>query len=175
MNDVPPPAVKTRATHITLAKAEIVDAAALIEIKQRAFAEEFALYHVTPPFFDSLEHQQRAIANGLYFKILDGHRMVGGSGVIDRGNGEFSLGSLYIDRNDQKKGIGRIALHLIEQTFPTARKWSLETPSRSCRNHRFYENAGYVKVGEYHPGYAQDEAFILFQYEKYPAPTVRNS
>ncbi len=156
----------SRFAGITIQKAEIQDAEALIEIKKRAFAAEFAIYKISPPHFDSLPHQRNAIEQGLYFKILKDGILVGGSGVRGQGNGHFYIGSLYIDPPYQQKGLGTIALRLIERAFPDARTWSLDTPYLSLSNQRFFANSGYAKVGECHPEYAADEAFILFRFEK---------
>jgi hypothetical protein len=48
--------------------------------------------------------------------------------------------------------------------YPDARKWSLDTPYKSYRNHYFYEKHGYVKVGETQP--EKENEFYLFLYEK---------
>ena len=136
---------------ISIRRAVLSDAEVLIEIKKRAFAAEFALYGIQPPNFDSLEQQRKSIEGGCYFAICVDGRITGGSGVKDRGEGHYYLSSLYIDMPFQQKGIGWTALRLIEQSFPDARKWSLETPYLSRGNHYFYEKAGYRKTGEYSP------------------------
>jgi len=44
------------------------------------------------------------------------------------------------------------------------KKWSLDTPYLSYRNHHFYEKMGYKKVGE--TQLEKGSKFRLFEYEK---------
>jgi len=62
-------------------------------------------------------------------------------------------------------GIGAKAIKFLEQEFPEAKVWGLDTPYKSYGNHHFYEKMGYVKVRETEP--INDKCgFYLYVYEK---------
>lgn len=154
---------------IEILRATVEDAPKILEIKLRAFSDEFKFYGpgAIPPQFDSLERQKDSIAKLPYFfKIVSDAAIVGAVVVVDKGEGVFILASIHIDLDKQNQGIGTAVLKMIERQFPRAKKWQLETPYRSYRNHHFYEKFGYVKVGEHVPPHAQGTSFMLFDYEK---------
>lgn len=151
---------------ITVNRAKIENSKVLMSIKKSAFEEEIELYGVVPPNFDSLQHQIKTIEGKHYFTILKDETIIGGACVIDKGNDKYELGSLYIDKKHQNKGFGSTALKLINDEFPHAKKWTLETPFRSYRNHHFYEKHGYKKIHEYSPKALFPIHFILHVYEK---------
>lgn len=63
----------------------------------------------------------------------------------------------------QNKKIGSMLMKHLDEVFPDAKLWHLNTPYKSYRNHHFYEKYGYVKVGETEP---EKDGFCLFQYER---------
>lgn len=144
-------------------KADMCDAEELVEVKVGAFSEEVSLYGFGPTGYDSVEKEKRLIEKRFCYKILDEDKLVGGLTVIDRGNGHFRLSAIYIALDYQNKGVGTKAMKFIEKEFPQAKKWSLDTPYLSYRNHHFYESIGFKKVGETKP---LENGFYLFEYEK---------
>lgn len=144
-------------------KANISDAEEIVELKVRAFSEEVLLYGFGPPGYDSVEKEKKLIENGFYYKILDNSKIIGGIIIFDKGNGHFRLGGLFIDLDYQNKGVGTKSIEFIEKEFSKVKKWSLETPYLSYRNHHFYEKMGFKKIGETYP---QENEFNLFEYEK---------
>lgn len=151
---------------ISIRKAEEKDAEQLLAVKIRAFREEVALYGGGPLDFDSMDHQLENIRESHYYKILDDENtIIGGLGVRDKGDGVFWLCSIYIDDKFQNRGLGTLAMRFLDHEFPTAKKWVLETPCLSFRNHHFYEKLGFIKVGETDPE-QDNNGFYLFLYEK---------
>lgn len=55
-------------------------------------------------------------------------------------------------------------MRLIEEKYPDAKSWFLDTPYLSFRNHHLYEKMGYKKIGEEIPD--KESNFKLFLYEK---------
>jgi len=53
-------------------------------------------------------------------------------------------------------------MQLIENEFPSAIEWHLDTPHLNTRTHHFYEKLGYEKIGEHQVS----EKLILFDYMK---------
>jgi GNAT superfamily N-acetyltransferase len=156
------------AVSLTILRAQVLDAEPILAMKLRAFADEFRRYGSIsiPPEFDSLERQIRFIDELHYFKILRGGELVGAACVVDLGEGEFVLASIYVDPSVQGQGIGTKAIFGLERQFPQARRWRLETPYLSFSNQRLYERVGYRKLGEQVPSFAVGSDFRLFEYEK---------
>jgi GNAT superfamily N-acetyltransferase len=137
---------------IRFEKATALDAKALTEVQARCFDDDsrrFAgLPSGGPPGYDSVGWQVQMMQRGMYYKILDDKRIIGGIILFNQGNGVCHLGRIYLDPDYQNQGIGGEAMEFIEKLFPAARKWTLGTPGWAVRNHHFYEKHGYVKVGE---------------------------
>jgi GNAT superfamily N-acetyltransferase len=79
---------------------------------------------------------------------MDAGQIIGGMVVFNQGHGHFHLDLLFIDPEYHNRGIGTRAMQFIEQTYPAAVQWSLDTPIWAIRNQHFYEKFGYVKVKE---------------------------
>lgn len=140
------------------------DAEILREIAIRAFDEDKTMYGSLPPGIETLEWHLEKIKNGMYYKIVQDNTIIGGINLYDLGNRHFRLGALYIDSDYQNQGIGTKAISFIEKTYPHIRKWSLDTPYKSYRNHYFYEKHGYAKTEEFRP--VNEVDFWLFEYVK---------
>jgi GNAT superfamily N-acetyltransferase len=140
------------------------DAEILKEIGIKAFEEDKKQYGSTPPGIDSVDWHLSQIKSGMYYKIIYDGQTVGGIKLFDMKGRHYRLGSIYILPDFQNHGIGHKAIEFIEKVYPDARKWSLDTPYKSYRNHYFYEKHGYVKVGETQP--EKENGFYLFLYEK---------
>jgi len=140
------------------------DVELLRDIALKAFRDDSILYGKMPPDIDSVKWHIMHIKSGMYYKIIYERKTVGGIKLFDFGNGHFRLGTIYIDPDYHNKKIGTEAISLIEKQFSHVKKWSLDTPYKSYRNHHFYEKLGYVKIGEECPEH--DKEFYLFKYEK---------
>jgi GNAT superfamily N-acetyltransferase len=149
---------------ITFCRAATSDAELLLQAKIKAFEWDVEKYGMGPPSYDSLADLLVAISKAQYYKILYNNVIVGGFSLYDMGNSHFELGSIYIEPDYQGKGIGEQAISYIEQSYPEVRKWTLETPYLSFRNHHFYEKMGYIKIGE--EKLEVPQGFVLFKYEK---------
>lgn len=149
---------------IRLERATQDDAESLQTLKLRAFRQEVALYGFGPPYYDSIDRLKQAIEVPYYYKILAGENLIGGCCVREIAENQYRLSSLYLDEDWQNQGVGSIVMPLIFEAFPHAKRWSLETPHRSIRNHHFYEKCGFVKVGETPP--EPPKGFYLFLYAR---------
>ena len=149
---------------IKFSKATASDAELLLQVKIRAFAWDVEKYGMGPPNYDSLEDLLLAISKAHYYKISYNDTIVGGFSLYEMGGLHFELGSIYIDPDYQGKGIGQQAISYIERIYSEIRKWTLDTPYLSYRNHYFYEKMGFLKIGERKLEVPQ--GFVLFQYEK---------
>jgi GNAT superfamily N-acetyltransferase len=144
--------------------AEVKDSTELMNICIRAFDEDKKLYGAIPPNMEKVMWHRQNIKSGFYYKIIENGSIVGGIKLFNLGKGHMRLGAIYIDPDYQNRHIGSTALEFIERKFPDTKKWSLDTPYKSYRNHYFYEKLGYTKIAEEHP--EKDKEFVLFIYEK---------
>ncbi len=145
-------------------KAQNGDEEILKNIAVRAFQDDKDKYGSFPPGINFVDWHKSQIHSGMYYKILFKNMIIGGIRLFDKNNGHYRLGAIFISPDYQNKGIGHKAIEFIENLYPNAKKWSLDTPYQNYRNHYFYEKHGYVKVGEIQPNKKED--FYLFLYEK---------
>ncbi|MEK2534718.1 GNAT family N-acetyltransferase [Tetragenococcus halophilus] len=92
-----------------------------------------------------------------YFIYLSNKQLVGFLS-IDIKNGQLDY--FCIRSNFINQGIGTATWSEIERIFPE-KKWQVETPAYSLRNHRFYEKLGFKKIGE--KTYDSETAAFLFE------------
>lgn len=146
---------------ITLRKMKRKDIPVLYEMALRAFKNDFEKFGVYPPF---IKEESRGFRPPLMLGrvVLDGDEIVGGAFAAAFGN-KGEIGTLFLDPDYQKKGIGRQMISLIEKKHPKVKMWKLETPSDNTGLHRFYESQGFVKAGEIKD---PNSGVDLFIYEK---------
>ncbi|WP_042439791.1 GNAT family N-acetyltransferase [Clostridium amazonitimonense] len=79
------------------------------------------------------------------YKIVYGDKMVGAYTVEIKPNNEYSLEMLFINPEYRKYNLGSIVWKYIEEKYKDAKKWTVETPDYSKRNHHFYtKKCGFV-------------------------------
>lgn len=144
---------------MTLEKAQPNEAEALTSISRRAF-ESDVLWGASgpggPPGYDSAEWQAKAIEFAHYFKIVFNGQIVGGVIVFPKGEGHYELARIFIDPAFHRQGFGRQAMRLVEEAFPDATRWTLDTPRWNTRTPSFYQSLGYTLIG-------QDGGLLLFE------------
>jgi len=150
---------------ITITKASKDDAEELLAVKIDAFSEDVKLYGYGPDEYGSLEKQIAIFDKKYvrYFKISNDNKIIGGLCVYVRENKHYHLAAIYIAQDYQNMGIGSKAFEFLFKEFDDAKKWTLDTPYLSFRNHHFYEKLKFIKVGETAP---ESDGFYLFLYEK---------
>ena len=72
------------------------------------------------------------------YKIIYDNNIVGAYTVEAKKNNEYSLEMLFIDSSYRKNHLGTIVWKDIEERYLDAKKWIVETPDYSKRNHHFY-------------------------------------
>ena len=133
---------------IKLLKASKEDAKTLVNIQLRAFSIDVDICGEGPPGYDSVERQIKLMESHIYYKIVDDDKLIGGFYIHTRQKGHYEIVRLFVDPTHQGKGIGCAALKHIEGLFADLEVLELEASDFRKDNHAFYENRGYVKVGE---------------------------
>ncbi|MCA1053663.1 GNAT family N-acetyltransferase [Rossellomorea aquimaris] len=152
---------------ITIQKATLEDAETLTKIKREAFECErkrwlsdetdIVDYNIQPPGYDSVEKNKYMIRMLEVYKVLFEQEIVGAITVTISGTSYGRIDRIYIHPDLQGRGIGSIALDLIQKEYTEVRIWNLETSARQINNHHFYEKKGFERTFQ-----SEDE----FCYEK---------
>lgn len=146
---------------VSMRKMKKNDMPALYGTAVRAFQADYEQYGVYPPLMDLKRRRLRPPR--IFGKtVLEGDTIIGGAFILALGK-KGTIGAVFLDPSQQGKGYGRQAMLTIEKMYPKVKKWKLETPEGSERNHRFYESLGYVKVGEMRDS---KSGMVGFVYEK---------
>lgn len=153
---------------IKITKAQQEDAKELTSVSQAAFDDDVhygAPQAGGPPGYRSASWHTRMILNCDVYKIVaeNGHfdrlnfdklsdRIIGGIIVYQKKAGHMELGRMFIHPDYQNQGIGAQAIRFLEETYPDAHLWTLDTPAWNTRNRHFYEKMGYTLTGAVGPG-----------------------
>lgn len=144
------------------------DAQILAEIQKKTFNEDARQFQNKeedgPPGYDSSAWQEEMMQKGRYYKLLADDVIIGGMIVFPAPGGkECHLGRIYLDPRYQNKGYGQEAFRFLFDTYPSAQKWTLDTPSWAVRNHYLYQKLGFIRIRE-----IQDPSSgeTLIEYEK---------
>lgn len=79
------------------------------------------------------------------YKIVYDNNIVGAYTVEVKQNNIYGLEMLFIDPSCKKYHLGTIVWNDIEEKYIDAKKWIVETPEYSKRNHHFYtKKCGFV-------------------------------
>lgn len=134
---------------IILKKAIIEDAEVIREVLNQAFYKDYIKYGYCPAYNQSIERVQKGIENSIPFKILVDEQTVGYMRVLYEGQGRYWLACLCIIPAYENKGVGKVAMKLLEKQFPNAKCWGLDTPVDNERNVYFYKKCGFKIIKEY--------------------------
>ncbi|NHJ14774.1 MAG: GNAT family N-acetyltransferase [Candidatus Thorarchaeota archaeon] len=145
---------------IKVVKATPEDAEALAEISKRAFESDTHVGSSVkggPMGYDSVEvHRRHAKSDWLdYLKILYKGKIVGGLRVYKMNLGHYEIMGVFIDPDYHRKGIGKRSFTIVQEMYPDAKMWTLDTPDWNIRTKNFYEQLGFVQYGvmRWEPGF----------------------
>lgn len=129
---------------------EAEDAQVLATVSKRAFENDVvhgAPETGGPPGYDSAGWQDEIARQATAYLVLEVEGSVVGGVILFGSAGDYWIGRMFIDPSHQGRGFGSEALARLEREYTDAWRWSLETPTWNRRNHRFYEQAGFVRAG----------------------------
>ena len=143
------------------------DVSVLADIMKRAFDDDTRMHTSLEEdgpsgYADgSLLRRLKEKENCTTGKILWHGEIVGGFAVSTDGD-VCTLELLFIDPDRKSHGIGTDAWKAIRRKFPEARRWYVETPDYSTRNHRFYtEKCGFRFLKKQSYGEGAAAVFVL--------------
>jgi ribosomal protein S18 acetylase RimI-like enzyme len=131
---------------VRVESAEAADCRALAETSKWAFDHDVkygAPGPGGPQGYDSPSWHKRAFVWGQVFRLVHEGQIVGGAIVIVHGGGHMELGRIWLEPAAQGRGWGAAAMGAIEELFPDACRWTLETPCWNLRTQGFYTTVGF--------------------------------
>lgn len=116
-------------------------------VHNKAFLADYLKYGSCPGYGRTIKSLRESMYRNKQFKIVADGRTVGK--ISAHMDGETAhLDCLCVIPEYENNGLGQKAVAYMEQQFPLAKKWSLETPKDKTRNVAFYEKCGYFIEGE---------------------------
>ncbi|WP_182200971.1 GNAT family N-acetyltransferase [Paraliobacillus salinarum] len=131
-----------------ISKATVYEAKYLVEVQVKAFQIDVAICGGGPPGYDSVDRQVELMGSHLYYKITDENTIIGGFYLLYLEPGKYELVRLFVAPSYQGMGVGTKVFKYIEETFDDLEILELEASDFRKDNHTFYENRGFIKVGE---------------------------
>lgn len=124
--------------------AEHSDLPVILKLQYLAYQSEAALFHSQdiPPLKQTLEEVEAEFREGLILKLADAQNSIIGSVRAREQDGTVYIGKLMVHPDYRCRGCGTALLRAAEERFP-GRRYELFTSTRSVRNIRLYEEAGY--------------------------------
>lgn len=101
-----------------------------------------------PPNYDSVTwHTKMQAQNHLYTYIDESGTIIGGV-VLFSSPEKVYIGRIFIAPEYHRKGYGLKLMQEIENLFPSAKSFKLDTPLDNVRTNAFYKKIGYVQTNE---------------------------
>lgn len=135
----------------------------LLESFVQASIDDYGNETTLPPGVSDGSQIDNGLEEKTTFTLLWDQTIVGGIIVELKETKEHYLQTLWVSTAYQNKGIGKNAVTFLEENYPDAKSWILETPSEAKRNRRFYEKLGYQIIGEQT---FENSPFVLINYKK---------
>jgi len=136
---------------VSLVKATDNDAQSILNNQIKTFKpllNKYKDYDINPANETVVRVKERINrTDGIFYKILADHKIVGAIGLFWKENLQFWISPLFILPSYQGKGIAQKAVILVEKMYPQAISWELATLKEEKRNCYFYEKMGYEQTG----------------------------
>ena len=136
---------------IALRKAEPQDCRQIHAIQVEAFAELLEKYHdtATNPGAETVEKVAARMAQDTtdYYFIQTGGRSIGAARIQRLPEDVCRVSPIFILPAFQGKGYAQEAMRALEELYPQAKKWRLDTIKEETKLCHLYEKLGYRRTG----------------------------
>ena len=116
-----------------------------------------------PPGHNELKTHQEWLST-LTYLVCEEANSLAGTCILKIDGKEALIHGIHVHATQIDKGIGSWILNEVEKQFPQIKRYYLETPDYSKRNHHFYEKNGFKLIKE--KSIIPDLGFGFFEYEK---------
>jgi ribosomal protein S18 acetylase RimI-like enzyme len=132
-----------------ITKANFEDLQEILNLQYLAYQSEAKLFNNPniPPLMQTLSEIETEFETSVFLKVLNEDGNIIASVRAHSDAGTLYIGKLIVHPDLQGRGIGTKLLKEIENTCPHKR-YELFTSTKSERNIKLYERAGYVKFKE---------------------------
>ncbi len=129
--------------------AKIEDLEEILTLQKKSYQSEAALYddYSIPPLTQTLEGIKEDYAKMVILKAVENGKIIGSVRAFEE-DGVCNIGRLIVHPTHQNKGIGKMLMNAIEDSFRDCMKFSLFTGNKSLKNISFYTKLGYRLVKE---------------------------
>ena len=158
-----PESKTVRRSGMYIVKAEAKRVEKIVDMSIRAFETDANVGGAEgdcPPEFDSVEWHKQMAREGHLYQAMIGKDLVGAAIVFpDETGRSVYIGRIFIDSVYHRKGYGIRLMDCIEENFPYAAEFNLDTPCWNERTNAFYKRLGYriIKV---------EDGFVFYQKRK---------
>ena len=131
--------------NLKFAKAGISDASTLTGISKRSFDSDASMGGPPsggPPGYMSVPFHAEMARQGHLYKLTERGRIVGGA-ILFWENGVLNVGRIFVAPEHFRQGYGIFLMREIENMFPEAKEYTLDTPVWNARTNSFYSKLGY--------------------------------
>ena len=137
---------------IKLRELTVSDAGLWLAVQKSAFAAYLAKYqdYTISPAAESIERVLSRMGSPFarHYFILAGGEVAGGTRISWwEGTARYRLGGMFLLEEYQNAGIGQRAVRMVENLYPDAASWELDTILQEPRLAHFYEKLGYRREG----------------------------
>jgi len=143
-----------------IVKAEEDQIKTIVDMSVRAFETDVNVGGAKgdcPPDYDSVEWHKQMAQEGHLYQAMIGNDIVGAALIFPDGtNNSVYIGRIFIDSVYHRKGYGILLMECIENNYPDAAEFNLDTPSWNVRTNSFYEKLGYQVVKE-------EDGFVFYR------------
>ena len=144
--------------HIVLAEENRIKT--IVDMSVRAFETDVDVGGTKgdcPPEYDSVEWHKQMAREGHLYQAMMGNDIVGGALLFpDEAKNSVYIGRIFIDSAYHRKGYGILLMECIENNFPSAAEFDLDTPGWNVRTNAFYAKLGYKIVKE-------EDGFVFYR------------
>ena len=144
--------------HIVIAEEDQIKT--IVDMSVRAFETDVNVGGAKadcPPDHDSVEWHKQMAREGHLYQAMIGKDIVGGALLFpDEANNSVYIGRIFIDSAYHRKGYGTLLMECIENNFPSATEFDLDTPGWNVRTNAFYAKLGYKIVKE-------EDGFVFYR------------
>lgn len=153
--------------NIHLAKADKEDVKVILAVQIKSFMALYEKYQddKTSPAKETVDHilSRMAQATTTYYKIMADEKVVGAARIRELLDGRYQIAPIFVHPDYQGKGIAQIVMHKIEEMYPDAQVWEVDTILQEPSLCYLYEKLGYKKTGKTR---VINEKMTLINYEK---------
>lgn len=150
--------------NLKIQRTHLKEARELLQIQKEAFKSDLQRYDDFPysPAAESLPMLIDRIKNSYHYSVFINNELAGALDIRKLSHDHYYLYRVYLKPSFHNKGYGSHIMKWMENEFPDAKRWSLDTPKDNAQNHHFYEKLGYKEIGEH----KLTRKLTLLDYEK---------